>query len=425
MALFGRSKCRRSGFSLLELLLCIFALSMLMTVIVSSGRKVKQSAMSTICMNNLRQISIAMASYYNDYRDYPRGLPYSTLPAQLKTYLHDSAIFVCPMDRTEEQDSYTEYYVYRAEQLAKMRYTIGCPRHKDDKEAVSIFSLGRTATGRVSKVMVDNVPVKPGTTCTGTITLEDGTTVSSGDVAMFIIQSFRMDDGRLYTVIRALDGEAGSIDVQATPGTNLEIVTPSLIAAVRGTAYTVYVGYYDIRPVTEVSVSEGEVGISPLNGFFAQNNQWTGAGKQPISLFPGMQITIYGHELDVKRAPIGARMNALRRKIDKGIDANQDMDREIDVYAWLSRFVPTDYSDITWLENPPDPFNPGEEVPDFVDEEFIPPGLINNTNTPQGVIVDDGTNTEEETPVDETPADEDTNPGVDPWADFWLWWLCH
>ncbi|MDX9701514.1 MAG: FecR domain-containing protein [Candidatus Auribacterota bacterium] len=431
MTMFGRTRKRNSGFSLLELLLCIFALSMLMTVIASSGRRVKQSAMSTICMNNLRQISIAMATYYNDYKDYPRGLPYSTLPDQLHSYLPDSAVFVCPVDRTEESDSYSEFYVYRSEQLAKMKYTIGCPRHKDDKESVNIFSLGRTARGRVRKVMVDNVPVYPGSACTGTITLEDGTTITSSAVSMFVIQSFRMDDGRLYTIIRALDGESGTIDVQATPGTNLEIVTPSLIAAVRGTAYTVSVGYYGLKPVTEVSVSSGEVSISPLNGFFPLNNAWTGAGKQPISLFPCMQLTVYGQDLKVDAKSIGGRLNTLRRKIDKGISSNQDVSSDVDIFDWLGRFVNVDCSNISWIENPPDHFVPEETIPDFIDPESLPPGPIGG-NEEETIPAEGGEETQEEPEgfippglVGNENSEQGTEgppPGSDEWL-IWVWWL--
>lgn len=416
MRMFGRRINKKSGFSLLELLLCMFALSMLMTVIVSSGRKVKQSAMSTICMNNLRQISIAMATYYNDYKDYPRGLPYDTLPHQLSTYIPDSSVFVCPVDRTEEIDSYSEFYVYRSEQLAKMRYTIGCPRHKEEEEAVNIFSLGRTAQGKVRKIMVDNVPVKPGTTCSGTLVLDDGTTVTS-DVSLFVIQSFKMDDGRLYTVIRALDGETGDIQVDATPGTNLEIVTPSLIAAVRGTSYTVSVGYNNDMPVTRVYVSQGEVEVSPLLGHFAQNQTWVGAGRQGISLFPGMDTVIYGDPMKIRKDIIEKRLGFLRVKINRGIAKNMDVTREQSLFKWLAQFVDTDYSDEDWIDVPIDKFKDKDKtLPPFAQGDALPPG---------SVVADDNSviDNPEEPEEPETESQTGTPPpvGSDEWYYYLLW----
>jgi hypothetical protein len=74
------------------------------------------------------------------------------------------------------------------------------------------------------------------------MTFDDGSTVeiknnSGGSYGCFLVQSVRLADGTLYSIVRVQDN--GTIDVQVTTGSKFEVVTPSAIVGVRGTQFTV------------------------------------------------------------------------------------------------------------------------------------------------------------------------------------------
>jgi hypothetical protein len=74
------------------------------------------------------------------------------------------------------------------------------------------------------------------------MTFDDGSTVtiknaSGGSYGCILIQSVRLADGTLYSIIKVQDD--GIIDVQVTSGSKFEVVTPSAIVGVRGTEFTV------------------------------------------------------------------------------------------------------------------------------------------------------------------------------------------
>src|SRR5579864_6739269 len=64
---FGRLQARRrSGFTLLELLLVIAIIVLLASILLPVVSKARESARRTACMNNLRQISQAVLAYVSD-----------------------------------------------------------------------------------------------------------------------------------------------------------------------------------------------------------------------------------------------------------------------------------------------------------------------------------------------------------------------
>ncbi len=329
-----RNKHQR-GLSLLDLLICMASLCIVAGILIGAGRQIRFQANTTICMNNLRQISLAMASYYNDYGDYPRGLPYNTIQNQLNDYILNTRVFICPEDMQEEYDSYSQFYVYRGDDMSGYKYVMGCPRHKRNKLSASNFSLKSTYKGTVIPVSANDIIIKPGTIARGNIELEDGTTIT-GDVDMLLTQSIKLDNGVLYTVVRVLDGESGTVSVNATHGTKLEIVTPSVIAGVRGTAFTIEVGYLNDRPFSTVTVSQGEVAVTPLAGLRMDNGHLVGAGKRTIPLNAGTSMEIHGNTPSINKSDLTDFLNDLNTKIQKGIHEGRNMDTEKDLYKWLS-----------------------------------------------------------------------------------------
>ncbi len=101
------------------------------------------------------------------------------------------------------------------------------------------------------------------------MTFDDGSVVtvtnaSGGSYGCFPVQSVRLSDGTMYSIIKVQDN--GTIKVVVTPGSKFEVVTPSAIVGVRGTKFTVAtssngseVGYQ-----TDVSLTSGIVVVTDL-----------------------------------------------------------------------------------------------------------------------------------------------------------------
>ncbi|MCD6460154.1 hypothetical protein J7L67_05760 [bacterium] len=323
-------RIRQKALTIIELLVIVAVVMILAALIVVVGRKVKASSYSTLCLNNLRQISIALLSYYNDHSAYPVGLPYTILSQELKTYVAGERLFICPSDCFETEDSYTQYYVYRgANQAGATEYVIGCPRHEDETSSMNIFSLGRAQKGKIADVIVDEINLKPGESVdNGTLVLEDGSTVTTSGVELRLIQSFRMSDGRLYSIVRVPEGESGSITADIIPGSAFEIVTPSSIAAVRGTSFIIKVSYEGNISITDVGVTAGVVETSVLNGGTKVGEIFKSASRMRALIKPGESIVTFGNSIKPNIKALQLKAEALERKIRKGELIGQDMSKE-------------------------------------------------------------------------------------------------
>ena len=333
-----KNKNTVKGLSLIELLVVMSILLTVMSIIVVASRELKYHANLTFCTNNMRQISMALATYYNDHKDYPTGLPYDTLQNQLSNYLSNRKTFICPQDYNESTDSYSQFYVYPGQDFGTNKYILGCPRHKRGKLSANIFSLQVATKNQVANVNGNNGKILPGTSYSGTMHLADGTTVASSDIEMQLIQSFSQNNGMLYTIIRVPDGDTGSISVEATKGTNLEIVTPSLVAAVRGTKFTIEVGYDNSLSASNISVSEGIVEVMPIRGLRKENNKIVAAGIKAMKLVEGDSAEIMNEQPKIKQKVIDNRVEKLFKKIQKGKKEGDDVEKDVALYEWLSKF---------------------------------------------------------------------------------------
>lgn len=98
-------KSRRAGMTLVELLVVIAIIGVLLALLFPAVQSARAAANNTACLNNLRQIGLAVQHYESTYKKYPRGshreiLPY--LEQERASGAVPPSVLLCPMENRRD-----------------------------------------------------------------------------------------------------------------------------------------------------------------------------------------------------------------------------------------------------------------------------------------------------------------------------------
>ena len=210
------------GVSLVEVLVVIGIVGILAAILAGAMVPMRQSARTIACMNNLRQISTALTTYYMDNRSFAASVD-GSLPGLLSPYLADAKVFRCPVEGDNTNDSYSDCW---SPQLPNGpdAFMAACSNHATSfttatshssiltsLDMPAAFAGGRTQSAKATRITWNGNPIDPGTTVTGgTLRFVDGTTVAiSAGMQVLAVASFEEAQSRICSAVRVDGGSAG------------------------------------------------------------------------------------------------------------------------------------------------------------------------------------------------------------------------
>lgn len=286
--MLNRLRRNKRSFTLLELLIIITIIAIVATFLSPVASKVVTKAKVILCVSKLKNIAYASKMYYNDYGCLPSD-QLGTLSNQLQSYIKDTDIFICPSAPKPYTGDLQLFYVERSDNDKSDVFSIGCPYHRRHGVSVVLNHDGSAALNRSAGVYHNDPSqiINPGDQITGgTLYFADGSTAKIKNSARVkVIESFwRNSDNRLYSIIRVDAPQAqnqGQVEVQVTPGSKFEVITPAAIAGVEGTEFDVSVTEDASQYISDVSVDSGIVTVTTRD-----------SNKETVRLYPGQNKNV-------------------------------------------------------------------------------------------------------------------------------------
>lgn len=315
-----RKNPKSAGFTLLQTVVTLgifLIVATLFTHYASAGRSM---AHQTQCLNNLKSIAMAAATYRQEVGRYPEKLDDLTL----LRYIKDDGMLHCPGDPTPG-GNYNDFYVPRAPQDSRTLPILSCPFHQDHNRGVQAYAnqvveqfatqpARLSATSSVSVQRPGEMPVaavagmavrgadiiRTGEDGGAVITFADNSSATlSGGVELTILQSFIEGKTKspLYTLVRQMSGE---VLYRVHHGSKFDVATPTSVCGALGTEFRVIVtpntsaGASAGATVTKLFVIDGKVRITTVkrSSLAPLGSLYTITGL--LSDLPGLPILVNG-----------------------------------------------------------------------------------------------------------------------------------
>jgi prepilin-type N-terminal cleavage/methylation domain-containing protein/prepilin-type processing-associated H-X9-DG protein len=89
---------KRSAFTLIELLVVIAIIAILAAMLLPALAMAKMAAHQASCLNNFKQLGLAVSMYDGDYKNYPPRSEGPAWPADLVPYFRNTNLLACPSE---------------------------------------------------------------------------------------------------------------------------------------------------------------------------------------------------------------------------------------------------------------------------------------------------------------------------------------